>query len=87
MALFNIPFESMRTMLPLHGGLIVYIEDEEKIDIYIQQGYCLLKSTYLKVGTEEDLIWKDDNLKRAVRAFSIDKGDISFKIVREDGGY
>ena len=56
MALFNIPFETMRTMLPLETGIIIYIEDEEKIDLYIQSGYCLLKSTYLKEGTEQDLI-------------------------------
>jgi len=87
MALFNIPFETMRMMLPLESGLIIYIEDEEKIDVYIQSGYCLLKSTYLKEGTEQDLIWKDDNLKRAVRAFSIDTGKTTFKIVKEDGGY
>ena len=87
MALFNIPFETMRTMLPLESGLIIYIEDEEKIDLYIQNGYCLLKSTYSKVGTEQDLIWKDDNLKRALRAYSIDKGDVTFKIEKEDGGY
>ena len=87
MALFNIPFETMRMMLPLESGLIIYIEDEEKIDVYIQSGYCLLKSTYLKEGTEQDLIWKDDNLKRALRAFSIDTGKTTFKIVKEDGGY
>jgi len=87
MALFNIPFETMRTMLPLESGLIIYIEDEEKIDLYIQSGYCLLKSSYLKVGTEQDLIWKDDYLKRAVRAFSIDTGKVTFKIVKEEGGY
>ena len=87
MALFNIPFETMRTMLPLESGLIIYIEDEEKIDLYIQSGYCLLKSTYVKVDTEQDLIWKDDNLKRAVRAFSIDTGKTTFKIIKEDGGY
>ena len=85
--LFNIPFETMRTMLPLESGLIIYIEDEEKIDLYIQNGYCLLKSTYLKVDTEQDLIWKDDNLKRALRAYSIDKEDVTFKIEKEDGGY
>ena len=87
MVLFNIPFESMRTMLTLETGLIIYIEDEEKIDVYIQNGYCLLKSTYLKVDTEQDLIWKDDNLKRALRAFSIDTGKVTFKIVKEEGGY
>jgi len=73
-------------MLPLEGGLILYKEDEEKIELYLPKtsGY-ILKSIYLKQGTEQDLIWKDDYLKRAIRIISIDKGDITFKIAKEGG--
>ena len=84
--IFNIPFESMRTMLPLESGLIIYIEGEEKIDLYLSQGNYLLKSTYLKQGTEQDLIWKDDYLKRALRAISYEKVGVTFKVER-DGAY
>ena len=83
--LFNVPFETIRTLLPLESGFIFYLEDEEKIELYISQANAWLKSTYLKVGTEEDLIWKDDYLKRAIRVFSVDKGDVTFRIEKVGG--
>lgn len=81
--IFNIPFETFRTLMPLESGIIYYLEKEESIELYLPQREVILKAIYLKQGTEQDLIWRDDNLKKAMRIISIDKGEIKFNITQE----
>lgn len=81
--IFNIPLETFRTLMPLEQGLIYYLEKEESIELYLPQREVILKAIYLKQGTEQDLIWRDDNLKKAMRLISVDKGDVTFKISKE----
>jgi len=81
--IFNIPLEKFRTLMPLEAGIIYYLEKEDSIELYLPQNHIILKAIYIKQGTEQDLIWRDDNLKKAMRIISIDKGDVSFKIIQE----
>tara|TARA_Y100000310_G_scaffold334964_2_gene415881 strand:+ start:286 stop:534 length:249 start_codon:yes stop_codon:yes gene_type:complete len=81
--IFNIPLETFRTIMPLEQGIIYYLEKEERIELYLPQGNIILKAIYIKQGTEQDLIWRDDNLKKAMRVISIEKGDVTFKITKE----
>jgi hypothetical protein len=83
--IFTINLNEFRQMATLEQGIVCYYETESKIELYlIKPGISVIfKSVYIKRGDENDLIWKDDNLKKALRIIDIDKGDISFKIVRE----
>jgi len=81
--IINIAYETFRQMMGQTNELILYHETEALIDLYIQYGASFFKTTYLKQGTEQDLIWKDDNLKKAIQFISIDKKEVNINISQE----
>ena len=81
--IINIAYETFRQMMAKTNELILYYETETLIDLYIQYGASFFKTTYSKQGTEQDLIWKDENLKKAIRVISIDKREVNINISQE----
>ena len=81
--IINIAYETFRQMMGQTNELILYQENDATIELYIQYGASYFKTTYSKQGTEQDLIWKDDNLKKAVRIISIDKKEVNINITQQ----
>lgn len=81
--IFNINENQFKTMKALHPNDLVFVEFDDRIELFLLAGAHIFKTTHLKEGAEQDLIWRENNLKEGIRAISYDKQDISFKLVRE----
>lgn len=82
---FDVSWDLLAYIIAKDNGALYYSEDDESFKLYYVQnnGVCL-HYQYLKQGTEQDLIWKDDHLKNAVRVIRPRKNDLKLRIKTEE---
>ena len=83
--IFTIRYEDFRSKRALDQGTLYFKENEELIELFLELNGSpiILKTIYNKQGDEYDLIWKDDNLKNAIRLISIDKPNVNLRLSAE----
>lgn len=68
----------------IQSGTEFYTETPDYIECYklLPSGIALFK--YKKSDNpEDDLIWRNEHITKAIPAISVDKGDINLKLVKE----
>ena len=83
MITFNISWETLRYIIAKDNGALYFKESEIGCVLYyVQNNNVMLTYTYMKVGSEQDLIWKEDNLKNAIRVVSMNEQTVKFQIIQ-----
>ena len=82
--IYTITQDEFKRMGVVEQGMKVYIEDEEKIEMYMHKVgiTAVFKTVYFKTGDDKaDLIWKDTHLTdKFLRVTSVEKLKPNFSI-------
>jgi len=85
MIFFDVTWEVMNYTIGIDVGALYYTEEEELVRLYyVQNNNVVLQYSYVKKGSEEDLIWKDTYLKRGIRVLRLNKNKVNL-VLRQDG--
>lgn len=69
----DIELNAFKQMQAVNDNFTIYTENVEEIVMYIiTNSQLVFRYTYLKVGTEQDLIWKTSYLGKAMRVLNIE---------------
>ena len=82
--IYTLTQDEFKRMGVVEQGMKVYLEDEEKIEMYLHKVgiTAIFKTVYFKTGDDKaDLIWKDQHLTdKFLRVTSIEKLKPNFSI-------
>jgi hypothetical protein len=77
----DLNFNTFRQMKETSNNYSFYLETEDVIEVYISTGSSLFfRFTYQKQGTEQDLIWKQDNISDCMKAIDIKNQEVNINI-------